>query len=144
MNMLILFGLMISVGIISDIPDFVMFKTKRVIFLSLLIVPLLGWYHVCFTREDKHNIKKLKAIYNKYVGSLTAEEENAIKNFLLKDCSIDEFNGSDEILKSLELKQIVYKSSKIYRMEPWAFDYFHVYKLNTEIANLSNIDVIKL
>lgn len=113
-------------------------KSDRIILLYFFVVmPLSGWYYLCSTREEKRNIKKLRAIYNEYVKLLTLEEENAIRNFLLKNCSIEEFQGDNEILKSLESKQIIYKSSRdkkeIYRMERWAFDYFHTYKLNPKI-----------
>ena len=136
MKMFILFGLAISVIIGSYISWFAISNRWMVLYF-FLVMPLFGWYYVRSTGEDKRNIKKLKAIYNKYVMSLTLEEENAIKNFILKDCSIEEFYSDNETLKSLELKQIIYKSShdkkEIYRMERWAFDYFHVYKLNKDI-----------
>jgi hypothetical protein len=139
MKMFILFGLAISVIISSFTPWFAASNGWMLLYF-FLVMPLLGWYYVRSTGEDKRNIKKLKAIYNKYVGSLPLEEENAIKNFLLKDCSIEEFQGDNEILKSLELKQIIYKFScdkkEIYRMERWAFDYFHTYKLNDNIVKI--------
>lgn len=79
---------------------------------------------------NKMRNEKLEQLYDCYVLSLSKEEQDSIKAFLLMNDIFAEFQSHENlgIIDSLIKKQILYKEDyfgevKI-RMERWAFDYF--------------------